>query len=97
MSPHSRFTRAAINTPMTSNGACAKTANGGRSSPTPKLAVHSVGVCIEESLQEYRLRISGNGGCTMFLEGKPARAKGSSHKPPTKLACALRGSGINDV
>ncbi|HVU90017.1 MAG TPA: hypothetical protein VHD36_21980 [Pirellulales bacterium] len=54
--------------------------------PDAKISGHSVGVCIEESLQEFRLRISGNGGCTMFLEGKPARAKGSSDKPPTKVA-----------
>ncbi len=54
--------------------------------PDAKISGHSVGVCIEESLQEYRLRISGNGGCTMFLAGTPARAKGSAAKPPTKVA-----------
>lgn len=43
----------------------------------------TMGLCIEEELQEYRLRVSGNSGCNKFLEGKPARARGSSAAPPT--------------
>lgn len=43
----------------------------------------TMGLCIEEQLQEYRLRVSGNSGCTLFMSGKPAHAKGSSCKPPT--------------
>jgi len=54
--------------------------------PASQVGDRTVGVCIEESLQEFRLRISGNGGCTMFVKGKPARAAGSSDKPPTKVA-----------
>ena len=43
----------------------------------------TVGLCIEEKLQSFRLRISGNGGCNRFQAGTPARAKGSSGHPPT--------------
>jgi hypothetical protein len=54
--------------------------------PDAKVSDRSVGVCIEESLQEFRLRIAGNGGCTMFVAGKPARHEGSADKPPTRVA-----------
>jgi hypothetical protein len=43
----------------------------------------TLGLCIDEKLQPFRLRISGNGGCNRFMEGKPARAKGSAAQPPT--------------
>jgi hypothetical protein len=43
----------------------------------------TMGVCIDETLQPHRLLISGNGGCDLFMEGEPARAKGSSETPPT--------------
>jgi hypothetical protein len=43
----------------------------------------TLGLCIEEALQEFRLRVSGNSGCNRFLPGKPARAKGSGLAPPT--------------
>src|ERR1700692_3182478 len=54
--------------------------------PDAKVSDRTVGVCIEDSLHEFRLRITGNGGCTMFIEGKPCRHKGSSEKPPTTVA-----------
>jgi hypothetical protein len=38
---------------------------------------------IEESLQRFRLRVSGGSGCNRWMEGKPAKAKGSSASPPT--------------
>ena len=50
--------------------------------PGSHIANNTMGLCIEEELQPYQLRISGNGGCNRFMEGKPARAKGSSEKPP---------------
>jgi hypothetical protein len=40
-------------------------------------------LCIEEKLQPYKLRVTGNGGCNKYVEGKPAHGKGSSEKPPT--------------
>jgi hypothetical protein len=51
----------------------------------PKAAVANttMGLCIDEDLQQFQLRISGNGGCNHFMKGKPARAAGSSDKPPT--------------
>lgn len=43
----------------------------------------TLGLCIEERLQPFVLRISGNGGCNRFVEGTAVRAAGSSGKPPT--------------
>jgi hypothetical protein len=43
----------------------------------------TLGLCIEERLQSFQLRVSGNSGCNRFIEGKPAHAKGSSAAPPT--------------
>jgi hypothetical protein len=42
----------------------------------------TMGLCIDEQLQEYQLRVSGNSGCNVFMEGEPGRAKGSSATPP---------------
>jgi hypothetical protein len=50
--------------------------------PNATVANTTMGVCIEESLQRCRLRVSGNGGCNLFVPGKPARAEGSSVSPP---------------
>jgi hypothetical protein len=46
---------------------------------------HAIGMCIDEDLQPYLLRISGNGGCSRFMAGTPARAEGSSSAPPTAV------------
>lgn len=43
----------------------------------------TAGLCIEEKLQPFRLRVSGNSGCNRFTGGKPAHAKGSGDSPPT--------------
>jgi hypothetical protein len=43
----------------------------------------TLGLCIDEKLQAFRLRVSGNSGCNRFMQGKPARAKGSGEAPPT--------------
>jgi hypothetical protein len=43
----------------------------------------TLGLCIEERLQPFQLRVSGVSGCNHFMEGKPAYAKGSSARPPT--------------
>lgn len=42
----------------------------------------TMGLCIEEDLQPYRLRVSGISGCNKFMPGKVARAEGSSTAPP---------------
>jgi hypothetical protein len=51
----------------------------------PKAPVKNstMGLCIDEKLQEFKLRVSGNSGCDRFMAGKPAHAKGSSGTPPT--------------
>jgi hypothetical protein len=42
----------------------------------------TMGLCIEEQLQPFLLRVSGNSGCNRFMPGKPATAVGSSKAPP---------------
>jgi hypothetical protein len=51
----------------------------------PKATVenNTMGECIDEDLQRFALRNSGNGGCNRFMKGRPARAAGSSDQPPT--------------
>jgi hypothetical protein len=50
----------------------------------PKAPVENLtmGLCIDEDLQRFLLRVSGNSGCNHFVPGKPARAEGSSDAPP---------------
>jgi hypothetical protein len=43
----------------------------------------TLGLCIEEKLQPFLLRVSGNSGCNRFKPGEVARAEGSSTAPPT--------------
>jgi hypothetical protein len=43
----------------------------------------TLGLCIDEKLQPFLLRVSGISGCNRFMAGEPARAKGSSDAPPT--------------
>jgi len=40
------------------------------------------GLCIDEKLQPFQLRVNGNSGCNRFQPGKPARAAGAADKPP---------------
>ncbi len=50
--------------------------------PGAKAANNVMGLCIDEELLEFRLRVSGNSGCNRFMAGSPAHAKGSSAAPP---------------
>lgn len=50
--------------------------------PDGAVANTTMGLCIEESLQAFLLRVSGNSGCNMFVPGTPAKARGSSEAPP---------------
>ncbi|HUY32989.1 MAG TPA: hypothetical protein VMV69_09425 [Pirellulales bacterium] len=54
----------------------------------PKASIEdlTMGLCVDEDLLPYRLRVSGNSGCNRFMAGKPARAAGSAGKPPTAAA-----------
>jgi hypothetical protein len=45
----------------------------------------TLGLCIEGELQEFRLRVSGDSGCTLYVAGEPARATGSSTAPPVAM------------
>jgi hypothetical protein len=46
----------------------------------------TMGLCIEEALQPFRLRVSGNSGCNRFMQGEVARAEGSGTAPPKAKA-----------
>jgi hypothetical protein len=50
--------------------------------PSARGGRHTLGLCIEEALQPFRLRVSGDSGCNRFIAGEPAHAKGSSAAPP---------------
>ncbi|HWB10748.1 MAG TPA: hypothetical protein VG826_16075 [Pirellulales bacterium] len=50
--------------------------------PGAEVSHRTMGLCIEEELQPYRLRVSGNSGCNQFVSGKVAHAAGSSAAPP---------------
>ena len=51
--------------------------------PDASVSPTTMGQCIDEDIQPFALRVSGNSGCNRFLSGKPARAEGSSGRPPT--------------
>jgi hypothetical protein len=51
--------------------------------PGASVQNNTMGLCIDEDLQPYQLRVSGNSGCNHFMPGKPARAEGSSDQPAT--------------
>ena len=51
--------------------------------PEVKVEQRTLGLCIDEDLQPFRLRVSGDSGCNHFRAGVPARAPGSSSAPPT--------------
>jgi hypothetical protein len=51
--------------------------------PSAAIENLTMGLCIEERLQSFRLRASGNSGCNRFMAGKPAHAVGSGEAPPT--------------
>lgn len=54
--------------------------------PRANISNTTVGLCIEEQLQPYQLRVSGASGCNVFVPGKPAHATGSAAAPPTAVA-----------
>lgn len=50
--------------------------------PDAEQASTTHGLCIDQKLQPYLLRVSGGSGCGLFVEGDPARASGSGATPP---------------
>jgi hypothetical protein len=53
--------------------------------PKATVSKTTLGLCIEEELQPFLLRVSGESGCNRFMEGDVARAKGSSKAPPVAV------------
>lgn len=53
--------------------------------PEARITANTVGYCIEETLQPYRLSVTGNGGCNRYGSGAPARGAGSSRQPPEAI------------
>ena len=51
--------------------------------PGAYIADTTMGVCIEEALQPFRLRVSGTSGGNHYTPGQPTRVAGSSAAPPT--------------
>jgi hypothetical protein len=51
--------------------------------PNVEAELLTAGLCIEEQLQPFRLRVTGNAGCNLYVRGEPAHARGSSEMPPT--------------
>ena len=54
--------------------------------PDANVGDRTMGLCIDEELQPYRLRVSGNSGCNRFIPGEVARAQGSGTAPPKAAA-----------
>lgn len=54
--------------------------------PKARVADHTIGMCIDEQLLSYQLSVSGDSGCNRFIAGTPAKAAGSSAKPPAAVA-----------
>ena len=40
--------------------------------PGANIAGTTMGLCIDEEIQPFALRVSGNSGCNRFMPGKPA-------------------------
>lgn len=51
--------------------------------PQAGIANTTMGLCIEEKLQPFQVRVSGISGCNRYTPGEPARAAGSGEAPPT--------------
>jgi len=53
--------------------------------PKAEAELRTAGFCIDEALQPFKLRVTGDSGCNRYMQGTPARGKGSSAKPPTAV------------
>ena len=43
--------------------------------PGANIAGTTMGLCIDEEIQPFALRVSGNSGCNRFMPGKPAHRR----------------------
>jgi hypothetical protein len=54
--------------------------------PDAKAENRTPGWCIDEQLQPFQLRVTGDSGCNRYMKGEPARGEGASDRPPTGKA-----------
>jgi len=66
----------------TSTWGLCKTCKWWQIEPRVRTGNNTLGLCIDEKLQKFRVRVSGDSGCNRYMKGDPARAKGSSAAPP---------------
>jgi hypothetical protein len=66
----------------TSNWGMCKDCEWWQTEPEASISNTTMGLCSEEDLQPFQLRVSGNSGCNQYSPGEPARAVGSSAAPP---------------
>lgn len=78
-----RFPPERITSMTTSNWGLCKDCAWWQTEPEANMSNTTMGMCIEESLQPFQLRVSGASGCNHYSAGEPARAAGSSAAPPT--------------
>jgi hypothetical protein len=50
--------------------------------PGARVKNATMGLCIDDKLQPFILRVSGNSGCNRYMKGTAARAPGSAGTPP---------------
>ena len=50
--------------------------------PEAEIAEETMGLCVAEDLQQYRLLVSGASGCNIYVHGEVLRAEGSGEAPP---------------
>lgn len=67
----------------TSNWGLCKDCEWWQIEPQANVANTTMGLCIEEELQPFRVRVSGISGCNRYAPGEHARAAGSGEAPPT--------------
>jgi hypothetical protein len=67
---------------MSNNWGLCKDCKWWQIEPGASIANTTMGMCIDEKMRPFSLRVSGNSGCNRFAPGKPAHAEGSSDQPP---------------
>jgi hypothetical protein len=50
--------------------------------PGATVADNTLGLCTEDEIHPFQLRVSGHSGCNHYTPGEPAHAAGSSAAPP---------------
>jgi hypothetical protein len=66
-----------------SNWGLCKECQWWQTEPEADIKNTTMGLCTEESLYPFRLRVSATSGCNHYSPGEPAHAVGSSAAPPT--------------